>query len=98
MVSISSVRVWSAEHDATPDAPSAQVKLTVTGPLCQPLAFAAGDTLAVIDGADRIDLDRGGVGGLDVAGHIDRPVLTVCVPSPDTTAVVPAWVAPPSIL
>jgi hypothetical protein len=43
--------VIGAVHEAMPDSPSLQVKLTVTVELCHPFAFAGGETANVIDGA-----------------------------------------------
>src|SRR5688500_11475696 len=42
-----------AVHDATPERASVQVKLTVTVPLFQPFALAAGNGLPVMPGAVR---------------------------------------------
>ena len=47
----SELSVTGAVHERMPDSLSLQVKLTVTGELCHPWAFAGGETVAVIDGA-----------------------------------------------
>ena len=41
-----------AGQEATPERESEQVKVTVTGPLFQPLALGAGEVAAVIVGED----------------------------------------------
>src|SRR5213595_985138 len=46
-------RTCGAAHVSIPDNASAQVKASVTGPLFQPAAFAAGETDAVMAGAVR---------------------------------------------
>ena len=47
--------------DGIPEEASVQVNVTVTvSARCQPAAFAAGATCAVMDGADAVELDRAG--------------------------------------